>query len=49
MKLDKPSLTFDSKSLWAHDIAGRAQSFKQTVAGGMESDKAALSGLLVQG
>ena len=45
-KLDAPGLRFDFASLWAHDLAGRAQSFKQMVTGGMDADKAAaLSGL----
>ena len=45
-KLDVPGLTFNFSSLWAHDLAGRAQSFKGMVAGGMAVDKAAaLSGL----
>ena len=40
------SITFDFSSLWAHDLAGRAQSFKQMVAGGMSLEQAAmLSGL----
>ena len=45
-KLDVPGLRFDFARLWAHDLAGRAQSFKGMVAGGMDVDKAAaLSGL----
>ena len=45
-KLDAPGLRFDFASLWAHDLAGRAQSFKAFVAGGMDVAKAAaLSGL----
>ena len=45
-KLDVPGLSFDFSAMWAHDLAGRAQSFKQMVAGGMNADKAAaLSGL----
>ena len=45
-KLDAPGLRFDFASLWAHDLAGRAQSFKQMVAGGMDVERAAaLSGL----
>ena len=45
-KLEIPGLRFDFSSLWAHDLAGRAQSFKGMVAGGMDVAKAAaLSGL----
>ena len=45
-KLDVPGLRFSFESLWAHDLAGRAASFKQMVAGGMEVERAvALSGL----
>ena len=46
-KLDVPGLRFKFDSLWAHDLAGRASSFKALVAGGMAVDKAAaLAGLL---
>ena len=46
-KLDVPGLRFDFSGLWAHDQAGRALSFKNLVAGGMEVERAAgLSGLL---
>ena len=49
-KLEIPGLTFNFSSLWAHDLAGRAQSFKQMVAGGMDITKAAaLSGLTAMG
>ena len=49
-KLDAPGLRFDFASLWAHDLAGRAQSFKQMVVGGMDITKAAaLSGLTAMG
>ena len=45
-KLDLPGLRFDFSSLWAHDLAGRAQAFKQLRAGGMGKAKAArLAGL----
>ena len=38
---------FDLSSLWAHDLAGRASSFKAMVTAGMEIERAvALSGLL---
>ena len=48
-KLDTPALALDFSGLWAHDLAGRAQSFKALVTGGMEIDKAAqLSGLIVE-
>ena len=40
--------TFDFNSLYAHDLAGRAQSFQRLSAGGMAVDQAlALTGLLV--
>ncbi|MCY4468368.1 MAG: phage portal protein [Thiotrichales bacterium] len=40
-------VTFDLSSLWAHDLAGRAASFKAMVTAGMEVERAArLSGLL---
>ena len=40
-------VTFDLSSLWAHDLAGRASSFRAMVAGGMDPAKAAaLSGLM---
>ena len=40
-------VTFDLSRLWAHDLAGRASSFKALVTGGMEIERAAgLSGLL---
>ena len=40
-------VSFDLSSLWAHDLAGRASSFKSMVTAGMEIDRAAaLSGLL---
>ena len=45
-KLDT-RVTFDLSSLWAHDLAGRASSFKALVVAGMALDRvAALSGLL---
>ena len=45
-KLDVPGLRFDFSSLWAHDLAGRAASFKAMIAGGMDLERAvALSGL----
>ena len=48
-KLDQPDLAFSFASLWAHDLAGRASSFKAMVAGGMEVERAAgLAGLLVE-
>lgn len=40
-------VTFDLSPLWAHDLAGRASSFKALVTGGMDVAKAAaLSGLM---
>ena len=40
-------VAFDLSSLWAHDLAGRASSFKALVTAGMEIERAAaLSGLL---
>lgn len=46
-KLDVPSLAFSFKNLWAHDLAGRAQGFKQMVTAGMDIERAAgLSGLV---
>ena len=40
-------VAFDLSSLWAHDLAGRASSFKAMVTAGMEIERAAaLSGLL---
>lgn len=40
-------VTFDLSRLWAHDLAGRAASFKAMVTAGMEIERAAsLSGLL---
>ena len=40
-------VTFDLSRLWAHDLAGRASSFKAMVTAGMEIERAAgLSGLL---
>ena len=45
-KLDM-SVTFDLSALWAHDLSGRASSFKALVTGGMALDRAAaLSGLM---
>ena len=45
-KLDAPGLRFGFDSLWAHDLAGRAASFKAMVTAGMEIERAvALSGL----
>ena len=38
-KLDQP-VRFDFSGLWAHDLAGRASSFKAMVAGGMKPAKA---------
>ena len=41
------SISFDFSGLWAHDLAGRAQAFKQMVTGGMAIERAAgLSGLV---
>ena len=46
VKLDTPDLAVDFGSLWAHDLAGRAASFKAMVEAGMPADKAAaLSGV----
>ena len=40
-------VTFDLSRLWAHDLAGRAASFKAMVTAGMEIERAvSLSGLL---
>ena len=40
-------IAFDLSSLWAHDLAGRASSFRQMVTAGMEIERAAaLSGLI---
>ena len=40
-------VSFDLSALWAHDLAGRASSFKAMVVAGMALDKAAaLSGLV---
>ena len=40
-------VSFDLSALWAHDLAGRASSFKAMVTAGMELERAvALSGLL---
>jgi len=49
-KLDLPGLKFDFSSLWAHDMAGRAQAFKQMATAGMDIAQAAgLSGLMAMG
>ena len=46
-KLDVPGLRFNFASLWAHDLAGRAQAFGNMVKNGMPLDKAAgLAGLI---
>ena len=40
-------VSFDLSSLWAHDLAGRASSFKAMVTAGMEVERAAgLAGLM---
>ena len=45
-KLDMP-VSFDLSALWAHDLAGRASSFKAMATAGMEIERAAaLSGLM---
>ena len=45
-KLDM-RVSFDLSRLWAHDLAGRASSFKAMVTAGMEIERAAsLSGLM---
>ena len=45
-KLDQP-VRLDFSGLWAHDLAGRASSFKAMVTGGMDPAKAAgLAGLM---
>ena len=45
-KLDQP-VRFDFSGLWAHDLAGRASSFKAMVTAGMEVERAAgLAGLM---
>ena len=47
-KLELPGLRFGFESLWAHDLAGRAQAFKGMVTAGMDVAKAAmLAGLIV--
>ena len=46
-KLEIPELQFDLRGLWAHDLQGRAASFKAMVAGGMDAGEAAAkAGLL---
>ena len=46
-KLDVLGLRFSFESLWAHDLAGRAASFKAMVTAGMEFERAAaIAGLL---
>ena len=46
-KLDVPGLRFNFASLWAHDLAGRAQAFGNMVKNGMPLDTAAgLAGLI---
>ena len=47
-KLDQP-VRFDFAGLWAHDLAGRAQSFKAIVVAGMSADKAAATAGLMAG
>ena len=43
-------VSFDLSRLWAHDVAGRASSFKVMVTGGMDLAKAAgLAGLMDDG
>ena len=43
-------VTFDLSALWAHDLAGRAASFKSMVVAGMAIERAAaLSGLVAMG
>ena len=45
-KLDQP-VRFDFSGLWAHDLAGRAQSFKAMVTAGMDPGRAAgIAGLM---
>ena len=47
-KLELPGLRFGFESLWAHDLAGRAQAFKGMVTAGMDIERAvALAGLAV--
>lgn len=42
-------VSFDLSSLWAHNFAGRAASFKAMTTAGMDPAKAAaLSGLMIQ-
>ena len=49
-KLDAPGLALDFRSLWAHDLAGRANAFAKLVSGGMPlADAAAASGVLADG
>ena len=46
-KLDVPSVRFDFSGLWAHDLQGRAASFKAMVGAGMDIPQAAATcGLL---
>ena len=48
-KLDTPGLRFSFESLWAHDLAGRAASFKAMVTADMEIERAVvLSGLAAE-
>ena len=48
-KLDQP-VRFDFAGLWAHDLAGRAASFKAMIEAGMDPGRAAgLSGLMGEG
>ena len=46
-KFDLPGLRMDFEALYAHDLAGRAQSFQRLVAGGMGvAEAVAMSGLV---
>ena len=48
-KLGVPDLAFDVRSLWAHDLAGRAATFKHLTAGGVSvPDALATSGLIAE-
>ena len=48
-KLDAPGgVSFDTQSLWAYDLAGRASAFKSMMTAGMSADEVMnTSGLMV--
>ena len=48
-KVDTPNLKFDLAGMYAHDLAGRAQSFQRLVQGGLDVEQALIiSGLMVE-